>query len=581
VVIGTVEYDVYTYFSELGIPIKFLWHEIPHDADTKLYGEALEMAESLVLKVGADPEALFHQINLLDVLTYDLTMQFLSILRIKYSFDSRAHSAGALLLIVGFPISHWKPSVVLPFSSLEDIRDKYGRRGLRLLLRKSIRPYRRYPSPLAVTALKDLANQIPRETSGKRRVLCVVNTSPRQDQLEPFVCVLNEIRKNTDLEALILADNSYTRNYLSERRIDCLMFTQFVDSEIAGHWRKVRRIYEAGVLRLIDEYGSATIRALMLSSFAEWFLNMSAFIEIYSRICWLERIFAEFKSDAAVVAFTYSYLGRIASRLASGAKVPTITFFPTMPIRTAHPEFRLYDATDYIAGFGEHFKNTLAASGVDPKKVIVVGNPGFDEIVHRKASEDRKEVLNRLFGVDRIDYLFLVASYLFAPGTREWLPALLRQLNRLDSKSFKLVIKLHPADESKDYVRILEEEGFKGAGITKDLSLYSLLNASDILFTGMSTVGSEAVMFNKPMICINLTNVPYPIRYDEEGVALLVKKEDDILPTIEAILHDEKTKQSLQIARERFQNAYTGQIDGRASERFVEAIKHIMSVNTR
>jgi UDP-N-acetylglucosamine 2-epimerase len=108
-----------------------------------------------------------------------------------------------------------------------------------------------------------------------------------------------------------------------------------------------------------------------------------------------------------------------------------------------------------------------------------------------------------------------------------------------------------------------------------DVPLYALLNASDIVFTSSSTVGSEAILFNKPLICINLTNTQYAVRYDDEGVALLVEREEEILTGIDKVLHNKKVIRELQTARKRVQRLYAFGLDGRSSDRFVHAIKRM------
>jgi UDP-N-acetylglucosamine 2-epimerase len=311
----------------------------------------------------------------------------------------------------------------------------------------------------------------------------------------------------------------------------------------------------------------------MLSTFLRSYLTAPIASQVYSRALWLNEIFERFRPDAVVTFPVYAYLGRIASRMARIDRVPTLMFYHTIPSgMKPHPEFIGSDVTDYVAVCNEQFKATLAASGVSPTKVIVVGNPKFDAIPSRSRFEDRNYVCNK-FGANAGADILLVASHILAPGTKEWLCALVRQLKKLDPNRFKLIIKPHPGEDPDVYERILQEEGFSGATISRQVPLYCLLNASDIVFVSHSTVGSEAVLFDRPLICINLTGIPYSVRYDEEGVALLVRKEADILPAIEAVLHDKRVKQRLQRARRQFQQRYAFRLDGRSTDRFANVIR--------
>jgi UDP-N-acetylglucosamine 2-epimerase len=119
----------------------------------------------------------------------------------------------------------------------------------------------------------------------------------------------------------------------------------------------------------------------------------------------------------------------------------------------------------------------------------------------------------------------------------------------------------------------LNDEALQNGVVSTDLPIYTLVNSSDIVFTGMSTVGSEAVLFDKPLICLNFSRISYGVRYDEAHVALLVKNEEEILPAIVSVLHDNKVSRKLEEGRKLFRERYAYKLDGRASERFVAAIR--------
>jgi CDP-glycerol glycerophosphotransferase (TagB/SpsB family) len=139
-----------------------------------------------------------------------------------------------------------------------------------------------------------------------------------------------------------------------------------------------------------------------------------------------------------------------------------------------------------------------------------------------------------------------------------------------------LIIKPHPDENPNVYERILQEEGFSNGMIRKDIDLYMLLNSIDVLFTSISMVGAEAVLFDEPIICINLTGIPYSTRYDEAGVAVLVEQEEDILPTIDKILNDKEVDRRLRAARRVFKERYAYRMDDLSSSRIVEAIRSII-----
>jgi len=382
--------------------------------------------------------------------------------------------------------------------------------------------------------------------------------------VEPLYHILKDAERQADITTLTAVDNKFTEDYLRERGVDCVRFVPERSLEGMLHWWMNRsgfrnRAYSMQA-RCTDPERS------MVQWVIDRYLSWSALSEIYSRIIWLCNLFSEFQPDVAVIYPSESYLGKVATRIAGTRKIPSIMFYQS--VIKPHPMYGS-DLTDYIACYGKQCKDALEAVGIPSEKLVLVGNPKYDQIVKRNVEEDR-----RIVGLPDDVNILLVAAHLLVAGTRESIAALARQL-RMQQDQFKLVIRPHPDDDPMEYERILQKEGYSGALIRKDVPLYSLLNLASVVFTDSSTAGSEAVLFGKPLICINLTSHPYAVRYDLEGVASLVEKEEDIIPAIESALrtdlkHDKRSK---------FIERFAYRIDGRSSERFVHLIRSAGSRN--
>ncbi len=93
----------------------------------------------------------------------------------------------------------------------------------------------------------------------------------------------------------------------------------------------------------------------------------------------------------------------------------------------------------------------------------------------------------------------------------------------------KLVIKLHPKEINDEnyYNRLAEKVGIDNIIILKQSELYITLAQSDIVITSFSTVGTEAIYFNKPLIIYDPLHQDVQ-NYIKEGVALKAVNSDDV-----------------------------------------------------
>jgi len=137
-----------------------------------------------------------------------------------------------------------------------------------------------------------------------------------------------------------------------------------------------------------------------------------------------------------------------------------------------------------------------------------------------------------------------------------------------------LVVKLHP-NELNDfgyYHAIAREAGITNYTISYHVDLYMLLAISSVVITCFSTVGSEAVYFNKALIILDYQKQDL-LNYIREGVAFPAYNEADLQKTVSSLLNLE-----LEINAEaynKFIDQYAYKIDGKVVDRALDAIRNI------
>jgi CDP-glycerol glycerophosphotransferase (TagB/SpsB family) len=135
-----------------------------------------------------------------------------------------------------------------------------------------------------------------------------------------------------------------------------------------------------------------------------------------------------------------------------------------------------------------------------------------------------------------------------------------------------LVIKLHPSEinEFDFYHSIAKKVGCNNYKITYWTDLYQLISISDIIITCFSTVGTEAIYFNKPLIIIDYLKQDIQ-NYHKNRVAFQTSNTSELERTIKQIINKE-----ISINTDAYQSfilKYAFKIDGNVSNRIIQLIK--------
>ena len=214
--------------------------------------------------------------------------------------------------------------------------------------------------------------------------------------------------------------------------------------------------------------------------------------------------------------------------------------------------------------WGEKSKVPLLEAGGNIKQLQITGSPIYDSLIS-KLSQFEPENSN-------------VKKLLFATQPLTTQPLSddmnLQIINNIipfleEGQKIQLIVKPHPFENSEYY-----RTAFKR--VSKDIidireskeNIFPFLLNADLVLLMSSTVGIEAAIMDKPMVCIKSKNSIYT----EEGVALEVQEPDEIVLKIKQILYDKETREKLMKNRKKFVHDYAYVQDGKASERIAQSI---------
>ena len=143
-----------------------------------------------------------------------------------------------------------------------------------------------------------------------------------------------------------------------------------------------------------------------------------------------------------------------------------------------------------------------------------------------------------------------------------------------DEKDVFVVVKLHPAERfAFDYYNaIARETGCVNYKLIYDIDLYRLIAACQVLITCYSTVGTEAIYFDKPLIILDHLREDL-LGYHEEGVAMQATGSEDVKMMVRGFLDRQIIPD--EIAYKSFISRYAFCIDGNAVDRCLSFINKL------
>lgn len=221
--------------------------------------------------------------------------------------------------------------------------------------------------------------------------------------------------------------------------------------------------------------------------------------------------------------------------------------------------------------YGPKYRRMLLKGNYPVRSVVVTGSQRFDRIILDRHKFNKAQFCETI-GIDEGKKIIaFVTSPVPRGDTETMATAVIEATKRLDAQ---LVIKLHPSEEFAVYEKVATETK-SGAIIVRDIDLYELLDACDVMITHLSTAAIEAMIFDKPVILLNLTGKSDRVDYAKKSAAFGVYRKENLLPVLRKLLCYKKfyAERRRQIRPFVVDNAYLS--DGKAAKRMAELIEKL------
>lgn len=237
----------------------------------------------------------------------------------------------------------------------------------------------------------------------------------------------------------------------------------------------------------------------------------------------------------------------------------------------------------YFAAWGKISQKKLIEWGKNPKEIIITGCPRFDRIIRLNKNEilkkEKKNDVYRDFNIKKDRRLIVLATNYGVPQYR----LNIEELNSEIIRSFKivfeairnipdihLIIKFHYAENSTRFVSELANfYKLDNVSFIHNYNLVNLIIACDCFITGESTTVIEAMLVEKPVICLKFNEREYITPFFEYDTVYKASNSQELSNQInKAFINPILLKN-----RELFLKDYLYRLDGFSTRRIMSLIK--------
>jgi UDP-N-acetylglucosamine 2-epimerase len=276
-------------------------------------------------------------------------------------------------------------------------------------------------------------------------------------------------------------------------------------------------------------------------------------------------LLANIKPDVVILLNEISLPDRLMALVCTCAGTPSISIQHGLYIGYVYHKL----TTDKVIVWGEEPKKFWETTGCQPERIISVG-----ALAHERWQALKKNELPAS-PKEKPQILFLgqnPAAFISRETHRKTVSTVFQAAQVLHEYGF--IIKPHPAEDIEPYRTA--HQGLSANSNVEILTGGAVEDAilrSDLVITVFSTAGLEAMLLEKPVIVLNLSQEPSIAPYTT--AAELVESEEALPRSIQAIVKDPIKRQSLISTGKKYADDYFGKMDGLAAQRAVKAIQEI------
>ena len=287
------------------------------------------------------------------------------------------------------------------------------------------------------------------------------------------------------------------------------------------------------------------------------------------------------RPDAVVIASDRRYAERALALAARARGIPVVLFWGASLL--SRDRTNTFDVADRLLLIGDHVRAALVEQGLEPSRLAVVGDPRSNAACLVERERLRAQVFADFGLAPGRPLLVLVSKYvsvLFSSEEKEgfyWTVA--RAVERLGRPH--VIVKVHP----NEHLALLREQvrawGWRDAVLTQSYDIHRLFRAADVAVMVTSMAGVEAMAMECPVVAVQTRGKDfeggYMPPYVSAGAVDRVDTGDveALAATLSRLLGDARAREALVARGRTFAAQYLHPVDGRLTERLLDAVAEI------
>lgn len=248
--------------------------------------------------------------------------------------------------------------------------------------------------------------------------------------------------------------------------------------------------------------------------------------------------------------------------------IPSLVVQHGTPNKYSLCAFAPFEGTCFAA-WGQFTKDFLVANGVEESRIIITGGAPFDRI--RQLRPDRRQIARELHIDPDKKWILFTTQYVGAgnrPSEEEIFTGVASVAEEMKIyEDYELIYQVHPGQTLEEIQKIVDTVENAKAVVARYKDTEELIAASAGMITFFSTTAIDAILMDKPLLLINLTDDRDFYPFVGMGAAFGAYTKDEIPGQVKKLLYEPHVLVSNYSKVKEYINYRN---DGRALERVME-----------